>query len=140
MNVLSQPVPRSVDDRVRDIVDAIDKCSDYGRYFGHPDPVIRSMSEDAVLHLLTEIGEAVRGLPAALVSNIADGPRARALRNRIAHEYFGIDRALVLTVVRDRLPGLAGSSAERRLDSQQLSRGGDRPLVLDGELGLHGLA
>lgn len=62
----------------------------------------------AVLHALQYIGEAVSRLPAD-VTNLAPHipwTRIRAMRNLIAHDYAGIEAAIVWQTVGRRLPEL----------------------------------
>jgi uncharacterized protein with HEPN domain len=68
------------------------------------DEVVR----DAILFNIVVIGEAAASLPAdaqARFPGIQWG-RIKAMRNMVAHEYFGLDRFLVLDVVRLKVPEL----------------------------------
>lgn len=62
----------------------------------------------AVLHALQYIGEAVSRLPDDVTNLAPEVPWAkiRAMRNLIAHDYAGIDTAIVWKTVRERLPEL----------------------------------
>ena len=76
--------------------------------------------QDQVIRCLTVIGEAARRTPDAVRSTYPQVPWAQmiGMRNRLAHEYDGIDVETVwLTVVRD-LPGLL-ASLEDILDDAQ---------------------
>ncbi|MFZ5780353.1 MAG: DUF86 domain-containing protein [Pseudomonadota bacterium] len=62
----------------------------------------------AVLHALQYIGEAVARLPADITDQAPETPWAkiRAMRNLIAHDYAGIETAIVWQTVEHRLPEL----------------------------------
>jgi uncharacterized protein with HEPN domain len=63
---------------------------------------------DAILFNIVVIGEAAAGLPDDVQGRYPGIPwsRIKAMRNMVAHEYFGLDRALVLDVVRRKVPEL----------------------------------
>lgn len=63
---------------------------------------------DAILFNIVVIGEAAASLPASEQARFPSIPwgRIKAMRNVVAHEYFGLDRALVLDVVRVKVPEL----------------------------------
>jgi uncharacterized protein with HEPN domain len=62
----------------------------------------------AVLHALQYIGEAVSRLPSEVTDLAPQIPwtKIRAMRNLIAHDYAGIDAAVVWETVKQRLPEL----------------------------------
>ncbi|NCD17797.1 MAG: DUF86 domain-containing protein [Actinobacteria bacterium] len=68
-----------------------------------------AMAYDAVLRNLAVIGEAVRALPAETRDQIPDVPWAAiaGLRNVVVHEYFRVDRDLILDIVDNQLGPLA---------------------------------
>jgi uncharacterized protein with HEPN domain len=61
---------------------------------------------DAVIRNFEIIGEAANRLPADFKQRHADVDwrRIRGFRNRIIHEYFGIDHEIVWTIILDYLP------------------------------------
>lgn len=60
----------------------------------------------AVLHALQYLGEAVSRLPSEVTDLAPQTPWAkiRAMRNLIAHDYAGIDTAVIWETVKHRLP------------------------------------
>lgn len=68
-----------------------------------------SMLRSAVLHQLTVIGEIARALSEEVRARHPDIPWAqiRAFRNIAVHEYFALDKALVLRIARDEVPELS---------------------------------
>ncbi len=67
------------------------------------------MAYDAVLRNLAVIGEAVRALPTETCDLFPDVPWAAiaGLRNIVVHEYFRVDRELILDIVDNQLGPLA---------------------------------
>lgn len=100
---------RSADQRIDDILRAIDRC---GRYLGaldDTDPTLVEMAEDAIERNLQIIGEAASHLPREIVDAHPGIPRPqiRGFRNILVHDYFGVDVATVRDVVEAHLPPLA---------------------------------
>jgi len=63
---------------------------------------------DALLYGIVVIGEAASRLPADVQARFPSVPwgRIKGMRNVLAHEYFGVDRGLVLDAVRNKVPEL----------------------------------
>lgn len=64
--------------------------------------------QDAVVRRIEIIGEAIRHLPSDLKKEKADVPwqDIMDMRNKIIHEYFGVDLELVWEVVKKEVPTL----------------------------------
>ena len=63
---------------------------------------------DAVLFNIVVIGEAAARTPSEVQARWPSVPWARikAMRNIVAHEYFGLDQGIILDVVRHKIPEL----------------------------------
>lgn len=63
---------------------------------------------DAVVRNLEIIGEATRHLPEDFLARHPDVPwrQVAGMRNRLVHEYFGVDLDLIWQVIRQHLPQL----------------------------------
>ncbi len=111
--------------RLGHILDALELIRKYTR--GGKRTFMRSsMVRDATIRNIEIIGEAVRALPDDLRKREPGLPWRKmiALRNVLAHDYFGLDLEIVWMVVRRHLPPLrrpiraivrrlkAGTSAE----------------------------
>lgn len=98
---------RSEQERFSDIVRAIERCQSYAPFLRSDE--LTAMAYDAVLRNLAVIGEAVRALPVETRDRVPDVPWAAiaGLRNIVVHEYFRIDRDLVLDIVENQLGPLA---------------------------------
>ncbi|GBE04570.1 hypothetical protein BMS3Abin10_00186 [bacterium BMS3Abin10] len=66
-------------------------------------------TSNAVIRSLEVIGEATRKIPADLMDRSPEIPwkRMTQMRNKLIHEYFGIDLEIVWTVIKDELPPLS---------------------------------
>lgn len=100
--------PREWDFRVRDILESIAKIQRYTdgldlkRFRDH------EMALDAVIRNLEVIGEAAHQVPDEIKASAPDLPwkEMRAMRNLLAHEYFGADPKTVWETARHDLPPL----------------------------------
>lgn len=98
---------RDPSERFTDMLGAIAKCRRYANTLDSPD--LGDMAMDAVLRNLAVIGEAARALPAAVKETMPEVRWASisGLRNIVVHEYFRIDRAVILDVIDSELTPLA---------------------------------
>ncbi|HET6152058.1 MAG TPA: HepT-like ribonuclease domain-containing protein [Marmoricola sp.] len=100
---------RDAVDRLGDILDAIDRCVTYRVHLDSLDEAIASMAYDAVLRNLAVIGEAVKTLPDESRALSPETPWSgiAGLRNVVVHEYFRVERDLVLDILENELEPLA---------------------------------
>jgi uncharacterized protein with HEPN domain len=65
-----------------------------------------SLVTDAVIRNLEIIGEAVKNIPDSITSQYPEMPWSQMyrLRNRVSHEYFGIDQEVIWRIAKDHLP------------------------------------
>jgi uncharacterized protein with HEPN domain len=98
---------RAADERVEDILAAIDRCISYRDYLDSADH--STMAYDAVLRNLAVIGEAVRALPSEFKAERPLTPWASiaGLRNIVIHEYFRVNLDLIRDIVDNDLTALA---------------------------------
>ncbi len=98
---------RSTQERLRDIVEAIDRIE---RFVPISVEDLNKNEERQVwfVHHLQIIGEAARVLPDSVRSQMSEVPWKRwvGLRHILVHEYFGIDVAAVHIAVSNDLSGL----------------------------------
>lgn len=94
------------------LADVIEACRRVERFAtGRDDDQIMSdeIVRDAILYNIVVIGEAATQLSrGGIEAQLPAVPwsRIRGMRNILAHEYFGVDRDLVLDVVRQKIPEL----------------------------------
>jgi uncharacterized protein with HEPN domain len=82
---------------VEDIIDSANKILDYTSNLSFEEFTKDSKTIDAVIRNFEIIGEAANRLPEDYKEKHAniDWHRIRGFRNRIVHDYFGIDYAIV---------------------------------------------
>jgi len=93
------------------LADILDACLRIERFAeGRNDDQIfdDDLVRDAILFNIVVIGEAAACLTAEVQARFPSIPwsRIKAMRNMVAHEYFGLESALVLDVVRKKVPEL----------------------------------
>jgi len=93
---------------VADMQEAIEKIASYVDAMTFTDFRSDTRTVDAVVHNLLVIGEAARCLPASIKENHPDIDwiAINGLRNRIAHEYFGLSLSVIWEIVQTDLPRL----------------------------------
>lgn len=93
---------------IDDILESIDKINSYTQNLNFLDFKDDSKTVDAVVRNLEIIGEAANHIPVEL-QNKSTGIKWRrivGLRNRVVHEYFGVDLEIVWKIISDDLEDL----------------------------------
>ena len=87
--------------------DAIDRVLEYSSD-GKKAFLVDHKTQDAVVRNLEILGEAVKNVSAAVREANTEIPwrRIAGMRDKVIHEYFGVDLDLVWDVVERELPGL----------------------------------
>ncbi|MCQ9386421.1 HepT-like ribonuclease domain-containing protein [Brevibacterium moorei] len=100
---------RDVDQRIADILQAIERCQRYATSLSSTEPGLVGMAEDAIERNLQIIGEAANHLPAEVTDAHPEiaWPQIRGFRNILVHQYFGVDADVVRDVIESYLPALA---------------------------------
>lgn len=94
--------------RVFDLLDALDRATAYTAGHTLSTFLADKLVQDAALHNLARLGETTKFIPQS-VQDAAPGVSwvlLRDVRNLVAHDYFGIDPALVWHTARVELPEL----------------------------------
>ena len=91
---------------VGDILESADKILEYTKGFTFETFTKDSKTVDAVIRNFEIIGEAANRLPEEFKDNYPDidWHRIRGFRNRIVHDYFGIDYSIVWLIKETFLP------------------------------------
>ncbi|WP_309573241.1 HepT-like ribonuclease domain-containing protein [Deinococcus sp.] len=94
--------------RVFDLIAIIDRLSAYTTNLTRTTFMRDERTQDAALHLLTRLGETTKYIPQSIQDTHRELPWAllRDIRNLVAHDYFGIDPALVWHTVTVEIPAL----------------------------------
>jgi uncharacterized protein with HEPN domain len=93
------------------IMDAIELIEDYTREMSENEFLTNSMAHDAVVRQIEIIGEAARNISDEFQGKYPELPWAKmvGIRNKITHEYFNVNYAIVWDTVKDDLPSLKKS-------------------------------
>ncbi len=93
---------------IEDIIDSGNKIIEYTNNLSFNDFTNDSKTIDAVIRNFEIIGEAANRLPENFKEEHSeiDWHRIRGFRNRIVHDYFGIDYAIVWEIKNSFLPNL----------------------------------
>lgn len=110
--------------RVFDLLDAIDRITEYTAGLTLTTFLRDEHTQDAVLYNLARLGETTKFIPQSVQDTDPAVPWAdlRDIRNLVAHGYFGIDLELVWQTATKELPALRPplqALAERRLETPQ---------------------
>lgn len=102
-------------DYLADIQKAISKINRYtSNMQSLSDFVVDELVQDAVLRNIAIIGEAVKKLDKSLTTLHPDVPwgNIAGMRNRLVHDYNGVNLSHVWNTVKKVLPGFSGKIAE----------------------------
>ena len=99
---------------MEDILESCNRILEYTEGMTFDDFKKNHMVVDAVVRNFTIIGEAAGRLPDKFKEQHSsiDWDRIRGFRNRIVHDYFGIDYQIVWTIIEISIPELRKSIKE----------------------------
>lgn len=91
-----------------DIVESVSKIEKYTNSFSYKKFSKDKMLIDAVIRNLTIIGEAAKNIPKEIKSKNSDivWREIIGLRNKVTHEYFGVDEEILWQTIKEDLPYL----------------------------------
>ncbi len=100
---------RSTEQRITDILDAIERCYRYSSLLDAEDELLAEMADDAVERTLQIVGEAASHLPTYVTDTHPEinWAAVRGFRNILVHEYFGVDPEVVRDIIATHLAPLA---------------------------------
>ena len=114
--------PREWRVRLDDMVQAAERALGYVQGLTYEQFAADRRTVDAVSYAIVVIGEAASALKDVGPTLAPEIPWVdiRGMRNRVAHEYFGVDVRLLWETVREDLPSLLGDlrAAAARSDSK----------------------
>ena len=96
---------------LQDIIDSIEKIEEYTRGISFEEFSKNSEKIDAVVRNFEIIGEAARNISQEFIDQYPNIPREKmiSMRNKILHEYFGVDTETVWKTITEDLPMLKKS-------------------------------
>lgn len=102
--------PREWRLRLEDILECIDEIRRFTGGMSFEDFCQDRKTQKAVDYDFVVIGEAASRVPQGIVDRYPAVPCAemRGMRNAVAHEYFGVDLAVLWETIQHQLPPLAG--------------------------------
>ena len=109
---------RGIVPALKDILEAINRIQRYVGAMSQAEFLQNTEKQDAVVRNVEIIGEAVRNLPADFKQRHASVQWAQisGMRDRLIHQYFGVNWDILWDVVQDKIPAL-------RTSVEQLLRG-----------------
>jgi len=99
---------RDYTDYVEDIVTAIADIEQFVRGMGFEEFSKDKKTVFAVVRAIEIIGEAARQIPESMKNKHTEVPwkEMAGIRNKIAHEYFGVDVEVIWDTVKENIPEL----------------------------------
>jgi uncharacterized protein with HEPN domain len=99
---------RSPDLLIQDIIESAQKILDYTKGLTYDEFKADSMRVDAVIRNFEIIGEAANRLPDQIKDELPniDWHKIRGFRNRVAHDYMGINYFIVWQIREEFIPDL----------------------------------
>jgi uncharacterized protein with HEPN domain len=99
---------REYTDYVMDISDAINKIEDFMRDMTSDQFIADIKTAYAVIRALEIIGEAAKKIPEEIKTQFPKIPwrQMAGMRDKLSHEYFGVDLRVVWRTVKEDLPRL----------------------------------
>ena len=93
---------------LEDIIESAEKILQYTKGISFEEFSKDNKTVDAVIRNFEIIGEASNLLPDELKDKYSeiDWHRIRGFRNRIVHDYFGVDLQIIWKIILDQIPGL----------------------------------
>lgn len=95
-------------DYIKDILDSINEVEEFTEGMNFEKFSKDKKTINAVIRCLEVIGEASKKIPPDIIKNHTDIPwkRMAGMRDKLIHEYHGIDTEIVWVVVKEELPPL----------------------------------
>ncbi len=99
---------RDFTDYINDILDSIKEVTEFTAGMSFDDFCRDKKTINAVIRSLEVLGEAARKIPDDLRNKAPDVPwdKMTGMRNKLIHEYFGVDLEIVWAVIKEELPPL----------------------------------
>ena len=99
---------REYRDYLEDILQAIDDTADFTTELSFEDFARDRKTVNAVIRSLEVLGEAAKSIPGDIRAQAPYIPwrRMAGMRDKLVHEYFGVDLGIVWSVIHEELPAL----------------------------------
>lgn len=99
---------RIYSDYIKDILNSINETEEFVEGMGFKEFVADQKTVNAVIRSLEVLGEAAKNIPDSLRKEYPEIPWAKmaGMRDKLIHEYFGVDLEIVWQVIHKDLPPL----------------------------------
>lgn len=93
---------------LEDIISSLESIEEYTKKMSFDNFIHERKTIDAVVRNLEIIGEAARNMPQEIILKHPNIPWEKmvSMRNKVIHEYFGIDLEILWKTIQEDLPGL----------------------------------
>jgi uncharacterized protein with HEPN domain len=111
---------REITDFVEDVVNAMNKAEKFVEGMSYEEFAQDEKTVFAVIRAVEVIGEAVKNIPGDVRKDYPEIPwRGMAgMRNKVIHEYFGVDLKVVWETIKERIPEVKPSFEKMLKDLQ----------------------
>ncbi|MEK9150110.1 MAG: DUF86 domain-containing protein [Candidatus Desantisbacteria bacterium] len=97
---------REIGDYIKDIIESMEKAQNFVAGIYYEEFIEDEKTIFAVVRALEIIGEAVKNIPKDVRGNYPEIPwkAIAGMRDKISHEYFGVNLKLVWETIKKRIP------------------------------------
>ncbi len=101
-------IKRTYEDYLRDIIDSIDDLASFTKDLNFEAFTKDKKTSNAVIRSIEVIGEASKKIPPSIKNKHPPIPwkKMSGMRDKMVHEYFGVDLEIVWKTVREDIPPL----------------------------------
>ncbi|MBU1076403.1 MAG: DUF86 domain-containing protein [Spirochaetes bacterium] len=99
---------RDYSDYISDLINSIIETEEFVKDMSYDNFLKDKKTSNAIIRSLEVIGEAAKKMPENLKTKYSDIPwkRMAGMRDKLIHEYFGVDLEIVWKVIKEELPSI----------------------------------
>jgi len=109
---------RDLRDYINDLIEACEDILSFTKGMSYSNFAGDKKTTNAVIRSLEVIGEATKNLPLSFRDNYPDIPwkQMAGMRDKLIHEYFGIDKQMVWQVIEKHIPNILALIKKMSID------------------------